>query len=266
MKRSSHRSSFAAKNPACSRWSPTSHHYIHYSSWWTFVDVMVTKSLFFCSTKSDRWTWKFMPQWFRFQHYLFACLRLFRSLGGQSHISTSHIEIMDLVGRKNERIIKFRDLFKKHLDLMGWKSLITANRGRDSSKTHFILKVILKLEPRFVVSIKLEWNHLNKNLIPHSCPDQPFWYFPPLIYCHCIKKCSQVIFQKSRKQNGKKLLSLWALLWFAYYHFFWVTITVKGQRVPTSSLSLFSFCLYSTRRAAVSCHRHIPLLFQQKAK
>lgn len=143
---------FTAKTPACSRQSPTSHQYIHYSPWWTFVHslqnlvqyskVTVTKSLFSVLPKSDWWTWKFMFQRFRFQHYLFTCSRLFLSLGGQSDISTAHFRIMDPVGRKNERIIKFRDLFKKHLNLMGWKSLITPNKGRGSSKMHFILKVI----------------------------------------------------------------------------------------------------------------------------
>lgn len=95
---------------------------------------------------------------------------------------------------------------------MGWKRLITPNKGRDSSKMHFILQVILKMDPRFAVSIKLEWNHLNKNLIPNSCPDQPFWYFLPLIYCHCIQTFASH-FAEITNKTEQNVLSLWALLW-----------------------------------------------------
>lgn len=179
-----------------------------------------------------------MLQRFRFQHYLFACSRLFLPLGGQSDISTTHFEIMDLGGRKIEWIIKFRDLFKKHLNLMGWKSLITPNKGRDSSKTHFILKVILKMEPWFVVSIKLERNHLNKNLIPNSCPDQPFWYLPPLIYCHCIQTLASH-FPEITKTKWKKFLSLWALLWsLIIMSFEWLSPW------RTENSNIIFFCLF----------------------
>lgn len=187
---------------------------------------MVTKSLFYQKRPMNLNIYVSAFQIPALSVRLFASVSVLR--GTKWLFSTAHLEIMDLGGRKNERIIKFRDLLKKHLNLMGWKSLITPNKGRDSSKMHFILKVILKMEPWFVVSIKFEWNHLNKNLIPNSCPDQPLWYFPPLIYCHCIQTLASHFPEITKTK--RKIISLpLSSPVITYYHFFWVTIAVKDR-------------------------------------